>query len=156
MVRPPPEPMVLVLRYAIQHRPSITELIQPKVKWLTWIKTIWTLVHVYEYLSRGHCWVVTGISYSLFHLVTVIYDLLNEDVMRPNQLFLLCSALSTSGTVTPFAHLQISMKRPQTYLPEHYDYHYVHRYYTMYRYQKICQVYNFVSLYTLGPQYPLK
>ena len=45
-----------------------------------------------------HCWVVTGISYTLFHLVTVIYDLLNEDVMRPNQLFLLCSALSTSAT----------------------------------------------------------
>ena len=48
--------------------------------------------------AEAHCWVVTGISYSLFHLVTVIYDLLNEDVMRPNQLFLLCSALSTSAT----------------------------------------------------------
>ena len=56
--------------------------------------------------AEAHCWVVTGISYSLFHLVTVIYDLLNEDVMRPNQLFLLCSAaLSTSGTVTPFKHI---------------------------------------------------
>ena len=48
--------------------------------------------------AEAHCWVVTGISYSLFHLVTVIYDLLNEDVMRPNQLFLLSSALSTSAT----------------------------------------------------------
>ena len=43
--------------------------------------------------AEAHCWVVTGISYSLFHLVTVIYDLLNEDVMRPNQLFLLSSDL---------------------------------------------------------------
>ena len=25
--------------------------------------------------AEAHCWVVTGISYSLFHLVTVIYDL---------------------------------------------------------------------------------
>ena len=70
--------------------------------------------------AEAHCWVVTGISYSLFHLVTVIYDLLNEDVMRPNQLFLLRCALST-----PFTHLQIFMildtRYYTRYLPENWS-----------------------------------
>ena len=101
-VRPPPEPMVLVLRYAIQHRPSITELIQPKVKWLTWIKTIWTLVHVYEYLSRGP--LLGSDWYFLFfippchcYLWSTQWGCHATQSVVPAEL---CSALSTSGTVT--------------------------------------------------------
>ena len=131
-VRPPPEPLVLALRYAIQHRPSITELIQPKVKWLTWIKTIWTLVHVYEYLSRGS--LLGSDWYFLFfippchcYLWSTQWGCHATQSVVPAELW---SVLSTSATVTPFKHLQISTKRPQTYLPENYDYHYVHRYYT--------------------------